>query len=462
MKRRLPFLLLSATAALLLPVSARSELPPLPMDEQVRDILRERIDLEKRGVSIVVGRVDENGSRVVAYGRLARDGSREADGTTIYEIGSVTKMFTDLVLADMVQKGEVKLDDPVARYLPKDVKVPARNGRQITLLDLATHRSGLPRMPDNVHPQNAANPMADYTFGQLSSFLASYELTRDIGSRMEYSNLGLGLLGCALAQAAGKSYDSMVEERVCQPLGMRYTCIELSMEQRPRLAQPYDEFLAPTKNTDIAVLAGAGALRSDMDDMLKFVAAELGLTTTPLASAMQETQRVRNTANSPTLDIGLGWFIDKKSDPPIWWHNGGTAGYHGFVGFRPAVKTGVVVLANTSLDVDDIALHLLDPGRPLTPAPKQHNAIAIKPEIGAQYIGRYELAADFILTVTQEGDRYFVQATGQGKLEIFPETEADFYSKVVDAQLTFVKDASGRVTSLILHQHGDQTANRLP
>ncbi len=462
-KPRPPFSFLSvAAAAMLLPTTLRAEPSALPTDEQVREILRQRIDVEKRGVSIVVGLVDAQGSRIIAYGHPAKDGDSTVNGKTIYEIGSVTKMFTDLMLADLVLKGEVKLDDPVSKYLPAEVKMPARGDRQITLLDLVTHRSGLPRWPDNLKPADPANDMADYTAAQLYAFLSGYELKRDIGSKMEYSNLGVGLLGHVLTLHAGKSYEQLVKERICDPLGMKDTGITLSPDLRERLALPYDVFRTLTKNTDIAILTGAGGLRSDMEDMLKFVSAELGLTASPLSAAIHETQQKRNATNSPRMDMALGWFIDKTNEPPIWWHNGGTAGYHTYVGFRPATKTGVVVLANTVLDVDDIGQHLLDARIPLTTLPKPHTAITIKPEVGAQYVGRYELTPAFILTITQDGDRYFAQATGQGKNEIYPETETDFFLKVVDAQLTFVKDASGKVTSLILHQRGDQTAKRLP
>ena len=464
MKPRPPFCFsLAAVAAWLLPVAVQAEPPSLPTNEEVREILRQRIDVEKRGVSIVVGLVDASGSRVIPYGQTAKEGSHAVDGQTIYEIGSVTKMFTDLVLADMLQRNEAKLDDPIAKYLPKDVKVPARNGREITLLDLVTHRSSLPRMPGNFHPADPANPYADYTPAQLYAFLSGYELPRDIGSKMEYSNLGVGLLGYALALRAGQSYEELVTTRVCQPLGMGDTSVTPSEGMRQRLALPYDETLLPAKNWDIAVLTGAGGLRSSADDMTRFVAAELGLQPSPLAAAMQDTQKFR-VANSPQTDMALGWFIDKRNAPPIWWHNGGTAGYHAFVGFRPATKTGVVVLANTGMDIDDLGQHLLDRRFPLTPPPKAHTAVAIRPELADRYAGRYQITPKFILTFSREGDRYFLVATDQPRNEVFPESEADFFAKGFDAQITFVKDAQGNWSSLVLHQGGipDQTASRLP
>ena len=294
---------------------------PSPTDDQVRQILRQRIDVDKRGVGIVVGLVDEKGSRVIGYGQAIKgeDGS-EVNGKTIFEIGSVTKVFTTLLLADMVAKGEVKLDDPVSKYLPLEVKVPARGGRQITLLDLATHRSGLPSVPDNLKPKDENNPWADYTVAQLYTFLSGYELKDDIGSKFAYSNLGVGLLGHALARRAGEPYENLVVERICRPLDMRSTRIDLPKEFQTRLAAPYDKTLTAAKNWDLPTLSGAGALRSDVDDMLKFIAANLGLTNSPLAAALQDTQKVRNSTDTPNLALGLGWHILKRFDPPIWWH----------------------------------------------------------------------------------------------------------------------------------------------
>jgi len=173
-------------------------------DAQIKTILADRIDTAKKSVGIVVGMIGPQGSRTVGYGKLSATDPRTPDGDTVYEIGSVTKVFTSLLLADMVQKGEVKLDDPVSKFLPATVKVPERNGKKITLLDLATQSSGLPRMPENFHPKDPANPYADYTPARMYEFLSGYQLTRDPGEKYEYSNLGVGLLGHALSLRAGK------------------------------------------------------------------------------------------------------------------------------------------------------------------------------------------------------------------------------------------------------------------
>src|SRR5271157_2778321 len=223
---------LSFTLAMILFAAiAGAQSPPnalVPPDSEIRKILVERIDTFHQGVGIVVGVIEPQGRREVAYGSLNQGDSRPLDGDTIFEIGSVTKVFTSLLLADMVQRGEVALTDPVARYLPSQVKMPERGGRQITLQDLATHTSGLPRLPSNLNPKDPANPYADYSVDQLYQFLSGYQLTRDIGSQSEYSNLGGGLLGHVLARPAGMDYEALVKSRICEPLGMKSTGITLT------------------------------------------------------------------------------------------------------------------------------------------------------------------------------------------------------------------------------------------
>src|SRR5437763_25452 len=202
----------------------------VPNTGEIREILLRRIDRQKQAVGIVVGVIEPNGRRVVAYGNLAQGDTRTLDGDTIFEIGSITKIFTSLLLADMVNRKEVALDDPAAKYLPENVRMPERSGKSITLLDLSTHTSGLPRLPSNLKPKDAANPYAGYRVEDLYQFLSSYELPRDPGSNLEgsefeYSNLGGGLLGHLLAYRAGTDYESLIGTRITRPLSMPDTGI---------------------------------------------------------------------------------------------------------------------------------------------------------------------------------------------------------------------------------------------
>ncbi|MGD0008650.1 MAG: serine hydrolase [Terriglobia bacterium] len=430
---------------------------PVPPDSEIRKILVERVDTFHQGVGIVVGVIEPQGRRMVAYGSLNQGDPRPLNGDTIFEIGSATKVFTSLLLADMVQRGEVALTDAVAKYLPAEVKVPERGGRAITLVDLSTHTSGLPRMPSNFSPKDPANPYADYSVEQLYQFLSSYQLTRDIGSQFEYSNLGGGLLGQALAHRAGVDYEALVRSRITGPLGMNSTGITLSPEMKARLALGHNDKLVTVPNWDLPALAGAGALRSSVNDMLTFLAANLGYVKSPLAPAMAAMLSVRRSTGAPGGgEIGLGWLITKPSEDEIVWHNGGTGGYRSFIGYDAKTRVGVVVLSNTftGSGVDDIGMHLLDSHAPLLPPPKEHKEITVDPKIFDGYVGQYQLAPNFILTVTREGDQLFTQATGQSKVQVFPESERDFFLKVVDAQIAFETDANGRATSLTLHQNG--------
>ena len=154
-------------------------------DAQVRQILADRVDTHRQSVGIVVGVIEPGGRRVITHGQLAKGDSRVLDGRTVFEVGSITKVFTALLLAEAVRRGEVSLTDPVAKYLPASVTMPGRNARSITLQHLANHTSGLPRLPTNLAPKNPADPYADYTADNLYAFLSSYQLTRDIGAEFE-------------------------------------------------------------------------------------------------------------------------------------------------------------------------------------------------------------------------------------------------------------------------------------
>jgi D-alanyl-D-alanine-carboxypeptidase/D-alanyl-D-alanine-endopeptidase len=437
---------------------------PVPSTDEIREILVRRIDEQKQAVGIVVGVIEPNGRRVVAYGNLAYGDPRTLDGDTIFEIGSITKVFTSLVLADMVSCKEAALDDPAAKYLPETVKMPERNGKSITLLDLSTHSSGLPRLPSNLKLKDPCNPYSGYSVDDLYQFLSGYTLPRDPGSEFEYSNLGGGLLGHLLAYRAGTDYESLIGTRITRPLRMPDTGITLSSSMKQRMATGHNAMLAPVANWDLPTLAGAGALRSSANDMLTFLEAVLGYKESPLAPAMKAMLEVRRPAGQ--TQIGLGWLTYSNDGREIAWHNGGTGGFRSFVGYDPKERIGVIVLSNsfTLAGVDDIGFHLLNPKLPLSnpEPPKQHTEIHIDPKLLDNYTGRYQLTPDLIFEITRDGDRLFAQGfaqvTGQAvvlpKFELFAEGEKNFFARVADHQFAFETGPEGRATGLILHQAG--------
>ena len=441
-----------------------------PSDAEIRALLVERIDAERQGVGIVVGVVDASGRRVVAYGRTDADSGRPLNGDTEFEIGSITKVFTALTLADMVERGEVKLDDPIAKYLPAGVTAPGRDGKLVTLVDLATHTSGLPRIPTNFAPKDLANPYADYSYDQLWKFLSSYQLPRDPGASWEYSNLGFGLLGDLLARRAGTDYERLVKARVTGPLGMPSTTITLTPDERARLAVGHDSSLRKVENWDLPSLAGAGALRSTANDLMTFLAAEMGLTPSPLGKAMALTLQVRRPTGAGPLEQALGWEVLHLPTGDIVQHGGGTGGYHTIVAFSPKRRVGVVILTNaeTPAGADDIALHVLA-GAPVIhlppppPPPAERHAVTLEAKQLDALVGTYQLAPQVSVTVAREGELLYAQLTGQGRLEVFPESPTTVFWKVVDAQATFTLGPDGRATALTLHQNGrNLPAPRIP
>jgi CubicO group peptidase (beta-lactamase class C family) len=429
-----------------------------PADAEIRKILVDRIDVQKQAVGIVVGVLTPQGRRIVAYGNMAADNKRPLGGDTVFEIGSITKVFTSLALMDMVQRGEVTLDDPVSKHLPAGVKVPERGGKKITLRDLSTQTSALPRMPNNFRPKDPGNPYADYSVEQLFEFLSGLQLTRDIGEKYEYSNLGVGLLGQALSRRAGTDYETMIRARVLKPLGMKDTAISLSPELKARLTSGHNQGLRPVPNWDLPTLAGAGALRSTANDMLTFLAANLSLVKTPLAEAMAAQISTRRPTGAPNLEIAYGWHVFTAHDKVIYWHNGGTGGYRTFAGYDPKARLGVVAMSNTSTPagVDDIGRHLLDPEFPLVQK-KEHKEITLEPGVLDRYTGLYELGPNFVLTVTRSDNQLYAQATGQGRFAIFPEGRTDFFAKVTELTISFDAGAEGKAKALTLRQAGNTT-----
>jgi D-alanyl-D-alanine-carboxypeptidase/D-alanyl-D-alanine-endopeptidase len=443
---------------------AAQEPPRVPDDAAIAAILAQRIDTDKRNVGIVVGVIDAAGPRIVSHGTFGAADTRRVDADTVFEIGSISKVFTSLLLADMVERGEVRLDDPVAKFLPPTVRVPEKDGRVITLQDLSTHTSALPRLPPDFVVTNPDNPYADYTVAKLYESLGRITLTRPIGSEFEYSNLGAGLLGHALALRAGGDYETLVRSRILAPLKMTDTAIALTTDQRARLARGHNQRRDPVGNWDMASVAGAGAWRSTMRDMMRFLNAFVTTQPHGLSAAAGRMRSVERPALG-AMSMRLGWQALNRFDTEIFSHGGMTGGYAAFVAFMPARRTGVVVLSNmlaSATGVEDIGLHLLDPRMPLERPASSRTRITLPAEALTPLVGRYELRPGFVATVTQEAGRLFVQPSNQPRHEVFAEGPRTFFATIVDAQFVFDVDASGRAVSMTLQQGGGQlTGKRL-
>ena len=401
--------------------------------------------------TLVFGVVDGDNSEVVAFGTL--DDGTAPDGDTVYEIGSITKTFTATLLAQAVLAGRVTLDTPVAQLLP-DFQIPSRGGMEITLGEIGTQHSGLPRVPSNLLPKDAGDPYADYDAAKLKAFLAGYQLPRDPGATYEYSNLGFGLLGYALAQSEHTSYGALAGEKILKPLGMTMSGTVLSDAMRAHLAPGHDNSGNAMKNWDFDALAGAGAIRSTANDMLRYLKANMGIDPSPLAEAMKLAQAPRSDMNK-TMRIGLAWMTTRKG---ILWHNGETGGYRSFVGFTADGRHGVVVLSNTDADPDDLGFATLNADAKLWPA---YQAIVLPNASLDEYVGTYKVGDKLLLKFFRTNDQLFAQLTGQGPIPVFASAPNEFFARAVRASASFTRDPNGVVNGLVLHQNGDRAAPKL-
>jgi D-alanyl-D-alanine-carboxypeptidase/D-alanyl-D-alanine-endopeptidase len=297
-----------------------------------------------------------------ARGRVGANRPEPPRPETIFEIGSVTKPLTATVLADMVEEGLVALDEPVQQYLPQGVQLPVR-GRPITLVDLATQTSGLPRLPKGLirlSLRHRDNPYASFTVAHLQRAVTETRVKGPPGEKLRYSNFAYGLLGHVLALRAGQSYEQLVRERICEPLGLVDTRISIPPEAVPRFADGHNRRGQPVPYWELPALAGAGALRSTVADLLRFLELQLREPTTRLGRAARATHEPR--AHRGKLSQGLGWVsLPLRGDSRrMLWHNGGTGGFRSFTGFLTETETGVAVLSNCSRSVDAIGFRILE------------------------------------------------------------------------------------------------------
>jgi D-alanyl-D-alanine-carboxypeptidase/D-alanyl-D-alanine-endopeptidase len=345
---------------LLITTTAFAQKKTLPAD--VVASIQSRIDFGLNP-SIAIGIIDKDGMHYYSFGTKTV-GGEPVDEHSIYEIGSISKVFTATILADNIIKGKMKADDPVSKYLPASVKVPSYSGgKVITLGNLSDHTSGLPRMPTNMSSADPTNPAADYSAELMYEFLSSYTLTREVGSEFEYSNFAVGLLGHIEALAAGTTYEEVLDAVITSPLKMKETGITFTDKMKANLAVGHS-MGSEVNNWEMNSMAGAGGIRSSVHDMLLFLSANLGLSKSPLSKAMELAQTPRH--DKAGDQVGLGWFISHGSLGDIIAHNGGTGGYLTFAGFVKETGTGVVVLTNSgTAAADDIGMHLLDPLSPI-------------------------------------------------------------------------------------------------
>lgn len=430
-----------------------AEQPPL-LPVRVDEAVKARLDANQYSALVIVV-VDGDKAAVYPFGKLGN--GKEPTVDTVFEIGSVTKTFTATLLADEVQRGTLRLDAPVASLLP-DFRIPSRNGKTITLENLATQHSGLPRLPTNIALTDLTDPYARYGAPQLKQFLAGYVLQSDPGTNYEYSNTGYGLLGYAVGQKVGHGYGVALKARVIDPLGMRDTVLAPEKVRAGKLADGHDALGRPVPHWHFQVLAPTGGVLSSARDMQRYLQANMGLLKTSLNPAMQLAQMPRADMPKGGARIGLAWMTTPTKDGEVMWHDGMTGGFASFIGFTQDRKRGVVVLTNRAESVDDIGMAVLAPSVPLAPA-QVHVTLPV--DTLEEYVGRYALAPGAVMTIARKGDRLYEQLSSQEAIELSASAKDEFHIWSIGVGISFQRGKDGKVSGLVLHQHGDHPAPRM-
>lgn len=409
----------------------------------------------------IIARKDEAGkTSFVPVGRRSAECAAPITPDTVFEIGSITKVFTGLLLAQAVVEGRVALDDRISRYLPVEVVLPP-DVAVITLGQLATHTSGLPRLPADLSPANASDPYADYSTTSLHASLQNCKLTGPAPQPAAYSNLGIGLLGHLLTCVYGVSYEDLLREKITRPLGLTDTVITLDASQQARLAKPHSGSQGVT-NWTFDAMAGAGAIRSTAADLLRFVE-RLTAADSPLRAAWELARQPRADFPAYAGKVGLGILMSERDGKLLYGHDGGTGGYRSYLEFSTATGEMLTVLINNDAPEGlAVAAKIREWERPASAKPQTGpTEQLIAPDKLAEYVGVYEIdgTASFTALIDQQG-RLAVRLSGQPFFPAFHMGNDRFFLKVVAAEYQFARDGDGRIKSLTLHQNGHQVPAR--
>ena len=440
---------LSATTPTLMEIETGNPESILPTEQELTSLLAHMVDDEKRATGMVIGMIAPGEKIVIGYGRLNETDDRAPDANSLFEIGSISKLFIGTLLADAVRRGEVQLEDTISKYLPSSVKAPEYNGTPITLLDLATHTAGLPKdlPPDVPGERTQANWVQ-----AMYDFLSNYRLTQKPGARYFYSNLGTTLLAHILELRTGMDYESLLIERILQPLDMNSTRIPLTDEMFTRLATGHNSVLYPIDTYEFMSPEHrfVGGIVSSANDMLRFASAAMGLMESPLYPAFQDATTIQRPAMGDWS--GLAWRIS-NGNFPVNYHAGHTFGMHAYLGIDPQRQVAVIVLANAAVAMDDIGPHLLHPKvnqlETFTPRALQ-TPIPLDPGTLSSYAGQYELEGT-IMTISVNGDQLVLSLPDQDPLTMFAQTDKLFIVVEFEATVSFIV-TDGKVTALILSQ----------
>lgn len=422
---------------LLIGAAAPAQEPALPTDDAIRQMLVRRVDGQKQAPGIVVGVTGPRGRNVVAYGVAGQDSKRPLDGDSVFEIASLTKVLTALILADMAARKEVTLIDSVTQYLPERVLNPAV--REMSLVDLATHSSGLPLRMPGVEVSERPYPYGAVGRREFYAALATFTANKPSGSTYEYSNFGYAVLGEALAHRADMPFRRLLETRVLTPLALEDTGYTLSGSMHSRVVTGHDIGLAPVKAAQLGMFEPSGGLYSTVSDMLDFLEVASGRRDSPLSGAARALLDTARPSNYPRAIQSLGWRITNFHGHKIVWSNGSATGFRSFMGFSPKTGVGVVAFENASSDVgpDDIGKHLIDDYYPVNlQGPDDRKEITLAPAVLDRYVGKYQFRDKSTVSIVRDGSMLVAQWP-HGASPLFAEAESRFFMRDADTQISF-------------------------
>ncbi|GEM_PF-164316 len=454
MPRSFRALLLAGTLAAITAPASSTELPA-----DTTAFIQEAIDNgDLTGVVVVLVEGDAVVTR--GFGLASTETGKAPDADSVFQIGSITKTFTGALLADAVLSGKMTLSDPVQAYLPAGVTIAQVGERPMTIEDLATHRSGLPRLEPDFAPADPADPYADIDEAKLWRTVSNVQPARAPGAAFEYSNLGYGLLGALIARAQGKSYADLVAEKIFTPLGMAHSSARLPDALRAQAAQGYGSDGAPVPFWTFDAVPGLGAINSTAKDMTAYLRASMAAAAgraeeTPLGHALTLALTPRADVAAPGGPrIGFAWV--SPPDGRLAMHDGGTYGFSSQIAFRTDGSRGVLVLANrlqTEM-VSGIGNHLLDPAAPL---PRIVKTVTLPPDTLAHYAGTYSMGPALTATVSREGEAGLsIQIAGQPAAPVFASAPDRFFYRGLPVTVDFDRDGQGQVVRLVFHQMGQR------
>ncbi|MFB6307025.1 MAG: serine hydrolase, partial [Flavobacteriales bacterium] len=386
---------------------------------------------------IVVGIIDSTGHTYYeTRGYHSYDKEKKITENTIFEIGSLTKIFTATLLTIYDEKGKVNMNDRIGKYLPDSITPPQYKGKGITLKELAMHFSGLPRLPGNLVMTDPKDPYADYTEKELYEFINDHQLENKPGEKYQYSNVGYGILGHILATNRNSSFKEIITQNLLNELNMENTYVKIPQKDKNRFAQGH-QGVKKTSHWHIPTLKGAGILRSTPSDLSKFMKAEMGIEKTAFNKAIQKTQ-IPYKKMIDTIDtqyMGLGWhiMINENKDTLIW-HSGGTGGFSSYVGYNKQSKQGVVILSNSSSNISKLGQYIINPNRGLKMPSK---SIDVNKKLLKQYKGTYKSPIGMDFFVRNEGDQLYIAVKGQQENPVYPISKTKFEYRVIDAEIKF-------------------------